>query len=586
MQTNEDSVTPAVAGQISLIHKKRLELLKIPGDEALERILNARHPAALVHSLSVEDFYFLMNDIGVHDALPLLALASFQQWEYILDIEIWENERLSSHAGLFWIDTLLKANPQRYLKWTIEKHIPLFELLLFRNIEVYLREPGFDPNELYDDLFTVDDVFYVRFKPPSFINRSDDEDAGNVETPEQILQNLMGQLAAYDYDAFQKILLESASVIPAEVEEEAYRLRNVRLAEKGFLPYSEAIGVYQPIQPKEIKASPKKYFGPQQPSAFRMPVPLYPAEQTDASNQFLKVLLTIDADHILHQLQSELAGLCNRVAVADQKTIKNRTQLQEIISKTSAYINIGLEYLCTENPSSQPSDRLKRYRDRIIKTPLSQIFRVGYGKVLELKWKAQKWRRNSWFEDAGLALTFWDEEWLGVLGGLFIRRPLFFDNYRTGQLYREFKDVGDIRATGAILNRIMGIDAFFSGMALPPPPQTNTLLTWKNFLLTLWAQHFLGLEDDFLQPLSASQLNRLLAAFRSDWKHSVKSDANTRRSLLSWFGTKTSLSDDEISRYLGSLPDDLLNAVKDEYGRVTDDDIDPRYVQLFLTESL
>ncbi len=587
MHANENSVTPNIPAQIALIHKGRLEILAMPGDEALEHILNARHPAALVHALPVEDLYFLINDIGVHDALPLLALASFRQWEYILDIELWEKERLSSYAGLCWIDALLKADPQRYLKWALEDHIPLFELLLFRSIEVYLREPGFDPNDLYDNLFTVDDVFYVRFKPPPSMHRSDDEDDGNIENPEQILQNLMEQLAAYDYTEYQKVLLEFASVIPAEVEEEAYRLRNVRLAEKGFLPYHEAIGVYQPLQPEEIQLTYKKRFAKNRPSEVQTPATNYNLKESliliDTSNLFLDALQTIDAGHILDQLQSEFAGLCNLVAVADNKKIKSREQLQKIVAKTGAYLNIGLVYLSKDNLSSHKTDRLSRFRKLIIETPLSQIFRAGYGKVIELKWKAEKWRRYSWFDNAELPLTFWDEAWLGVLGGLLILRPLFFDNYRTGKLYREFKDIADIKTTEAVLNQIMKVDALFSEMALHPPPKTNTLITWKNFLLTLWAQHFLGMDDNSLQPLSSAQLERLLSAFRSDWKKSA--DAYTRRSLWNWLITKTHFSHDELNHHLGSLPDDLLNAVEDEYSRVTADDMDSRYVQLFLTDS-
>jgi len=41
------------------------------------------------------------------------------------------------------------------------------------------------------------------------------------------------------------VLLEATHVIPAETEEEELRWRNVRLAEKGFLAFDEAIGIYQ-----------------------------------------------------------------------------------------------------------------------------------------------------------------------------------------------------------------------------------------------------------------------------------------------------------------------------------------------------
>ena len=596
MLANEDS-PPTVAAQIDLVHKEHLELIAMSGDEALERILNYRNPAALVHALAVEDFYFMINDIGISDSLPLLALGSYSQWQYVLDIELWEKDCLSSYIGLYQIDAFLRAAPQRYLKWVLENHISLFELLLFRNIEVYLREPGFDPNDLYDDLFTVDSVFYVRFTPPPFMQASDDQDTGNVESTElilQILHNLMEQLAVYDYAQYQKILLESASVIPAEVEEEAYRLRNVRLAEKGFLPYDEAIGVYQPLHPEDVDPSCKKYFGKNKPSEIRTSVSKSDLQGQlkliGTSNLFADALLTIDAEHILHQLHSEFAGLCNLIAVADQEKIKNRELLQQIVTKTGAYLNIGLECLSEYNQSSHQTDRLGRFRELIIKTPLSQIFRVGYGKVLELKWKAQKWQRNSWFDNAGLPLTFWDETWLGVLGGLLIRRPLFFDNYHTGQLYREFKDIDDIKATDEVLNQIMAIDSLFYEMALPHPPSTNTLLTWKNFLLTLWAQHFLGLDHNSLQPLSAAQLDRLLEGFRSDWKKSLKTDAKTRRSIRDWMinilsDEKGALPMTDSNSIRAQLIDDLLDAVKDEYSRVAAKDVEPRYVQLFLTDS-
>ena len=56
--------------------------------------------------------------------------------------------------------------------------------------------------------------------------------------------------------------MESVSLIPSEIEEELFRLRNVRLAEKGFLPFHEAVGVYQPLQPRELAAREKRPFVP------------------------------------------------------------------------------------------------------------------------------------------------------------------------------------------------------------------------------------------------------------------------------------------------------------------------------------
>ena len=77
--------------------------------------------------------------------------------------------------------------------------------------------------------------------------------------------------------------------------------------------------------------------------------------------------------------------------------------------------------------------------------------------ALDLKWRAEKWREKSWFENQGLLLGFWSEEWLGVLGGLLIKKPLFFDNYKTGVLYREFVSMEDITWVMQTMDTVKGI---------------------------------------------------------------------------------------------------------------------------------
>ena len=47
---------------------------------------------------------------------------------------------------------------------------------------------------------------------------------------------------------------------------------------------------------------------------------------------------------------------------------------------------------------------------------------------------------------------------MGVIGGLLLKHPLFYDNYETGVLYREFASYADIRKTETILNEIIAFD--------------------------------------------------------------------------------------------------------------------------------
>ncbi|MGD8334350.1 MAG: DUF6178 family protein, partial [Desulfobacterales bacterium] len=62
------------------LQEKRRQIMELPPEKALDRILKDRQPAALVHSFPEQDFYVLVNEIGPQDALPLLSLATNKQW--------------------------------------------------------------------------------------------------------------------------------------------------------------------------------------------------------------------------------------------------------------------------------------------------------------------------------------------------------------------------------------------------------------------------------------------------------------------------------------------------------------------------
>ena len=78
--------------------------MALPGREALDVILESLTPARLIQSLAEEDFFWLLQDIGPEDALPILARASNDQWQYLLDIELWHKDRLSNNSVNQWLD--------------------------------------------------------------------------------------------------------------------------------------------------------------------------------------------------------------------------------------------------------------------------------------------------------------------------------------------------------------------------------------------------------------------------------------------------------------------------------------------------
>ncbi len=568
-----------IIARIENLARQRKELLSLSSEEILNSILNSTQSTALVHSFSEEDFYFLIHNIGIEDSHPLLYLASNRQWEYIADLEVWEKDRIELASMTRWFDLLFKVDPNRFIKWSLDQKIEFIKFYLFKNIEVKIRETDQDPSELGDAFITLDDIFYVRFldEPMAFESDGDESHETNKKHRDAFLLKYLKTLADNDHIAYQNVLLESSGVIPAESEEEAYRLRNVRLAEKGFLPYEEAIGIYQPMKVRDFKLQENKFINQDPDRKLFFPVPLYHTGVIEEENHFTVALKNIKADDVLEQVQSEFVGLCNRIISADQKTIREKDELISIVKKASGYLNIGLEKLIEDKGERDT----EHYTTLMQNYPLSSIFRVGFGLALELKWRAERWLKKSWFSSKGLLLGFWGEEWMGVLGGLLIKKPLFYDNSKTGELYREFISIDDIKKTENILNEIIAFDELFSLISIEPDPATRGYLTYKNFILTLWARHTLGLSEKLI-PLTLDEFRGFFDELLTGKAPPRKTSLSVKESFLDWVSSKTGLVHYEVSQRLGQSFENLFSEIESEYGKVSPNDLDPRYINLFL----
>jgi hypothetical protein len=398
--------------------KERSDILDLPPDKRIDRILEYPQPAALVHSFPEEDFHFLIHDIGLQDCMPVLALASDKQKEFLLDVEAWEKDRVDNDALTKWLDLMLQADPNRLIKWLINEKQEFLELYFLKNITIRIREHDQDPSDFGDGYFTQDDTVYIKILDAAV--QTETQEVSEKERKE-FLTKFLNKLASFDFENYRNLIIESTAIIAAETEEENYRLRNVRLAEKGFLPFDEAVGIYQSLKAQDLKAKHQKTDWLSDKSS-TLPVPLYHAGMLEEDNLFTRALLQIKDENILQRLQIEFANLSNRIASADQKTVKSRAELQQVVKKACGYLSIGLEKLALEENTTENQELISA--TFIQQYPLANIFRVGFGLALELKWQADKWMRQSWFSKEGLTLSFWGEEWLGVLGGVLIQKPL------------------------------------------------------------------------------------------------------------------------------------------------------------------
>lgn len=552
----------------------RHEILVSESEKALDLILDAAAPASLVQSFPDQDLYYLLHKIGPDDFIPVLSMATSDQWEYILDVEAWDNDRLDIDNITKTFDLLFQADPQRLLRWTIMEKPGFVEFYLNKNMDIYVREHDDTPPEDFDDYITIDDKFYFRF--PGKPDTTDEDQVKPKDGPEawELIEKMVKAVAQMDLTVFHGLMLETTAVLPAEAEEEEFRLKNLRLAEKGFLPAHEAVGIYQPTRLSALRRRPDMAIFKQE--SFDPDIPMPPqffSRFIEGDDLFVKTLKFFDAATMLH-LESELAALINKVISADKIKLRSKEDLERAISKTCAYLNLGLEVILVKEFKPELA------RNVIQDYFLEDIFRTGSRAGIRLRTKAVNWFKQSFMNNNNLPLSFLGEAYLGIIGGLLLDRPLHFDNYEDGVLYRDFKFLSDIETAGRALEQIISLDTVLGRMDVDIRSFKQGMLTYKTLILTLWAKHRLGLPSD-LEPIDIKKFKQFFTALFpiSDTEDSTRIQLDDLGFFIS---ETTGLEDPDLPQAFHGVLTDLINELKAEYGSVDPNDIDPRFIPHFL----
>jgi len=563
----------------------RQQILVSDSEKALDMILDAPAPASLIQSFPDQDLYYLMHKIGPDDFIPILSLAKSEQWEYILDVEVWDGDRLDLEYMTKTFDLLFKADPQRLLRWIITEKPDFFEFYLFKNMTIYVREHDDLPPEDFNDYITLDDKFYFRFPEKPQADATDPLESENAENSTieprntedawELIETMLKALAQMDLSVFHGLLQETSGVLTAETEEEQFRLKNLRLAEKGFLPTHEAIGIYQPTRLSSLRRRPENTFS--QKETFDPDIPLPPqffSGFIEGDDLFVKSLKLFDNDFFL-ALESELAALINKIISADKIKLRAREDLEKSISKACDYLNLGLEVLLEEKPQTPElaANVIRKYF-------LEDIFRTGSRSGIKLMTKAVNWFKQSFMNKNNLPLSFLGEDFLGVVGGLFLERPLYFDNYATGELYRNFKTLSDIRKTDITLEQVIGLDKILEKLNVDIKSFMEGVLTYKTLILTLWAKDRLKLKPD-LEPIDTEIFIDFFVALFS------KSEEDTDlciqlNDLIIWTSERTGMDEKDLPQGFKEVLKDIIHELETEYGMVDPEDIDPRFISHFL----
>jgi hypothetical protein len=544
-------------GSSEVLSRETLDkILALPGSEALNRILDFQNAGQIVRDISRVDLFWLMKKIGEDDFLPLLRLASFDQWQYIMDMELWHKDRIDLTETIHWIDRFHKADPERLAQWLYSEDGNLFAHYFFNFVlEVKVKEEqDYIPP---DGFFTYDNLYYISIPDKEH---------------EEVIEQALRQLSSDDYNRFQALMLGLAGVIPAEVEEEMYRLKSIRLAEDGYLPYEEAISIYSYQQADLLKHGGPEYklFPPDEEMVDL--VPISPLAYAGGDNIFTKSLSRINDNLSFERLRLEFAGLCNQILSADAIVPEGVEDLVKVTKKVSGYLNLGLERLS--------SGDIKASEEYIRNNPLVSIFRVGFGMTLELKWDAEKKINRSWFRNNGFDVNFWGEEWGGIIKGILMKRPLFYKGE-----YKSFENMSEVESAKNILQRIVLLDRLVEEICtifnLRKDMYSDPLLTYHTVIFHSWAIKKLNFKTVFL-PFSLDQAKNFFNLIRGEEAIPPFNMLRFHEVFMEDFMSLTK----NIQPYEESLLRETLEGIweefKEEYSLLNISDIDPRFTKYLI----
>jgi hypothetical protein len=532
------------------------EISNLTGNAVINAITELPDPETFVHQLPADDFYRIIKRLREEDCLPVLQRASTSQWQHLLDLEIWTKDQINFEQTLQWFQRFVKANPKRFCFWALEEEPQLLALTLTKTAKIIFKEDQ-DDSTIPPGYQTLDGCFYFK-----------SIDAQDSQTISDVLSAL-AQHANGDYPNF---LFHLPALIPAETEEELYRLRNNRLAEYGFPSYEEAIEVYDPLDISAILSGrPRALPGLLAEQKGRHLIPVTPWNTISDFPLLAQAFAGIADDVQADGVRLEFAVLCNTLIAADNFVgVENDDDLVRISRKAAGYLNIALEKI---------SDGAVNLSDILMNNPLQMIFRVGYGMAMQLQWQAKRWMKESWFFQERKPLSFWGLEYSAILEALLSTRPAYVARNQTG-LYRHFENGGELKETAKALGQVEAIDKMIAQLTrlegTPAPFDPADHNTFYPVLFNRWAHHLLNHQPSYA-PLSAAQARRFFRMLRKGETDPPFSMPQYRHAFIEEFMKSAVVWDERSRENLQDALDHIWSEFRREYENILPTDLDARF---------
>ncbi|MFL5262675.1 MAG: DUF6178 family protein [Anaeromyxobacteraceae bacterium] len=343
----------------------RHDLAAASGKRRLDLILDAENPMAVVRALPADELYFTIGEIGLADAADLVQLASPAQFRVFLDLAAWTGDRVDPRKALPWLSAArggaLRTDPddRRWRAKLSGLDLELLNLVLRDALRIHDLEEDDDPHlESEHFMRTAENKFVIEFL---------------VEGAEYAaVRGIVDDLTAEDPFKTTRLLSSLRWELPSELEETELRWRTARLADLGYPSLEEALSWFA----KPVRASAPPAGVPARPPGFWL------ARAGAGTGSLLAraaARLTIEERE---HLELELVTAANAVVVADAVDAGDPAEVRRAVEAARALVEMGLQEAAAGDDA--------RAAEVLATTAVKALFQRGFGKVLALKWSAER----------------------------------------------------------------------------------------------------------------------------------------------------------------------------------------------------
>ena len=537
-------------------------VLQAHGKERLHYLFLSEHPEQLVHQLPELEVFLTVKEVGEKDCLDLISLTTPEQFQYILDLDLWKRDQLDPEKILHWMEILLESGEEKVTQFIQSTDPEFIALLLKKFLHVTTLEG--EHLEGMDRIppFTLDQYYFVDFMGKKAI---------------EVFEPFLKILYHTHGESYRRLMESLVCEIESELEETGYHFRNSRLNDYGFPGFEEALEIYHFINPNPLVLEERLFLDKVQEEIAKGSSIFYLTHQ-DEGPFFSSILSKMDDPHVQNRLKHEITALCNKAIIAEAIDLSNMTAMERVVKKVFHTLNLGLQYLSKE-------DGIKAF-EILQSIPIQKLFQCGVSTTLLLRKKAESILKGPWFANDQENLVFLDPPFFEKFEGILRKRPALYRDW----IYEDFKNLQELKEAENFLEFIEAMINFLGKKLNVSPrylkeldlsgcyPEEWREIAFSTIFLTSLANQMLKGTFQFEAIGQAKVKDFLDRIFERNAQGKGVVKMEVKNGLREWL---VSIKGEEPKRqHLLAFQDFCLDLFEEEYGKIpSEEKIDPRFVK-------